>query len=149
MGLTARELGIVSCRIANAAEAHQRVRKLRADLKKQWSDAAGLVRDYNDKRDEDKNDCCATPLLQSASRLRQLANACKKSHITVSSEMKRLLDEVEMLYVDLCRGLLLLLHAEDEMAKFAASRMRDRRKLIEEKEEKDRLNDAARTKMQG
>ena len=44
---------------------------------------------------------------------------------------------------------LLLLQPEDKMAKFAASRMRDRRKLIEEEEEKDRLDDAARTKMQG
>ena len=63
--------------------------------------------------------------------------------------MKRLSDEVEMLYVDLCHGLLLLLQAKDEMAKFAASRMRDCRKLIEEEEEKDRLDNAARTKMQG
>ena len=119
--------------VANAAEAHQRVRKLRADLKKQWSDAAGLVRDYDDKQDEDKNDCCATLPPQSASRLLQLANVCKRAHITVSSKMKRLL----------------LLQAEDEMAKFAASRMRNRRKLIEEEEEKDRLDDAARTKKAG
>ena len=49
MALTARELGIVSRGVANAAEGHQRVRKLRADLKKQWSNAVGLVRDYNDK----------------------------------------------------------------------------------------------------
>ena len=58
--------------------------------------------------------------------------------------MKRLSDEVEMSYVDLCRGLLLLLRAEDEMAKFAASCMRDRRKLIEEEVEKDRLDEATR-----
>ena len=37
MALTARELGIVSRGVANAAEGHQRVRKLRADLKKQWA----------------------------------------------------------------------------------------------------------------
>jgi hypothetical protein len=143
MGLTARELGIVLRGVANAAEAHQHSRKLRADLEKQWSNAAGLVCDYNDKQDKDKNDCCATPPLRSASRLLQLANAREKAHITVSSEMKRLSDEVEMSYVDLCRRLLLLLRAKDEMAKFAASRMRDRRKLIEEEVEKDRLDDAA------
>ena len=43
MGLTIRELGIVSRGVANAAEAYQHGRKLRADLEKQWSNAAGLV----------------------------------------------------------------------------------------------------------
>ena len=57
--------------------------------------------------------------------------------------MKRLSDEVEMSYINLCRRLLLLLRAEDEMAKFAASRMCDCCKLIEEEVEKDRLDDAA------
>jgi hypothetical protein len=49
MGLTTRELGIVLRSVANAAEAHQHVRKLRADLEKQWSNAAGLVCNYDDK----------------------------------------------------------------------------------------------------
>ena len=67
----------------------------------------------------------------------------KKAHITVSSKMKRLSDEVKMPYVKLCRGSLLLLQAKDMMARSAASHMRDYCKLIKEEEEKDRLDDAA------
>ncbi|KAL3811417.1 LOW QUALITY PROTEIN: hypothetical protein ACHAXA_005318 [Cyclostephanos tholiformis] len=109
--------------------------------------AAGLVRGYDDCVNEN-DESTPTPRPsppRSASRLLQLAYACERMQANVSREMMELESETETSYRESCRGFLLLLRAEDELANAASARMSDRRRLMMEEEgERERLDVVAR-----
>ncbi|KAL3791419.1 hypothetical protein ACHAW5_005793 [Stephanodiscus triporus] len=102
--------------------------------------AARLVRD----EDEDDYDVLRISPPRSTSRLLQLASACEDMHSGVSREMRDLERESTSRYRESCRGLLLLLRAEDELAASARTRIDERRRLVEEEGEKLRLERDAR-----
>ncbi len=81
---------------------------------------------------------------RSASRLLELASACEIMESNVPSEMDALETESRLTYDESCRGLLLLLRADDEMANAAKRRIGDRRRYLEDMEERDRLIDIER-----
>ena len=116
--------------------------------------AAGLVARRDDDDDDDyRNDdrrhdesTTTTTLTtatshrpRSASRLLELASACEIMESNVSCEMSALMDASRSNHDEACRGFLLLLHADDELANAARRRIDDRRRHIEDIEERDRL----------
>ena len=113
--------------------------------------AAGLVGDYVDyDGDNGSSSRRPTPLAalppppRSASRLLQLASACERLQSDVRREMSDLERKSASAHRRSCRGLLLLLRAEDELASAAGARIADRRRRLEEEEEVERLEGEAR-----
>ena len=107
--------------------------------------AAGLVGDYVDCADDRPTPPAPPPPPpRSASRLLQLASACERLQSDVKREMSELERESASAHRRSCRGLLLLLRADDELASAAGSRIADRRRRLEEEEEVERLEGEAR-----